>query len=62
MSSNSGGVAFPFSKKSRPISYEIEEIVKGRFLKVKAKFEKTIMTLKCLCSHKRGERIDFLYN
>jgi len=44
MSSNSGGVAFLFSKKSLPISYEIEEIVKGRFLKVKAKFEKTIMT------------------
>lgn len=36
MSSNSGGVAVLFSKKSLPISYEIEEIVKGRFfLKLK---------------------------
>jgi len=38
MSSNSGGVAVLFSKKSLPISCEMEEIVKGQFLKVKALF------------------------
>lgn len=44
-------LAILFSRKSLPISCEIEEIVKGYFLKVKAKFENVIMTfLKYLCT------------
>lgn len=35
----SGGVAILFSKNFSPVSYEVHEIVKGRLLKIKAKFD-----------------------
>lgn len=60
MSSNSGGVAILFSKKSLPISCDIEEIVKGRCLKVKANFENTTMTFLNIYAPTKGdERIAF---
>ncbi len=35
----SGGVAILFSKNFIPVSYQVEEIVKGRLLKIRAQFE-----------------------
>ncbi len=35
----SGGVAILFAKTFNPISYQVEEFVKGRLLKVKAQVE-----------------------
>jgi len=39
LSSTSGGVAILFSKSFVPCSYQVEEILKGRLLKVRAQFE-----------------------
>ncbi len=38
-SNNSGGVGILFSKDFIPISFDIEEIIKGRLLKIQACFE-----------------------
>ena len=39
-SSSSGGVAILFSSSFLPISFDYEEVVRGRLLKVTAKYEK----------------------
>lgn len=58
---NSGGVAVLFSKTVSPLSVETEEIVKGRFLKVKVKFEHaTMVFLNIYAPNKGAERIIFL--
>lgn len=60
-SSISGGVAVLFSKNFLPLSCEVDEIIEGRFLKIKAKFEKTIMVLMNLYLPNKGsERVLFL--
>lgn len=42
-SSYSGGVAVLFQKHFKPLPYEVEDIVEGQFLKVRANFEKFIL-------------------
>ncbi len=44
----SGGVAVLFSKTFRPISYDVDEIIKGRLLKVKALFENHVFVFNCV--------------
>ncbi len=39
LTSTSGGVAILFSKNFIPCSYQVEEVIKGRLLKVVAQFE-----------------------
>ncbi len=39
LTSTSGGVAILFSKNCIPCSYQVEEVIKGRLLKVVAQFE-----------------------
>ncbi|KAL2096374.1 hypothetical protein ACEWY4_008522 [Coilia grayii] len=46
--STSGGVAILFSKSFTPISYEVEEIIKGRLLKVRALFENHFFVFICI--------------
>ncbi len=36
----SGGVGILFTKSFSPVSYQVDEIVKGRLLKIRAIFEK----------------------
>lgn len=43
----SGGVGILFSKLCTPISYDVDEIVKGRLLKVRAKFEDAFFVFIC---------------
>lgn len=43
--STSAGVGVFFAKKFLPISYEVEEVVKGRLLKVTAKFDAATFVL-----------------
>ncbi len=49
LSSTSGGVAILFSKGFIPCSYQVEEIIKGRLLKIRAQFENCFYL--CLCSY-----------
>ncbi len=59
----SGGVAVLFSKNFRPISYDVDEIIKGRLLKVKALFEKHVFFFICVYAPTSGvERMLFLNN
>lgn len=44
----SGGVAVLFSKSFKPISYDVDEIVKGRLLKVRAVYENCVFVLICV--------------
>ncbi len=44
----SGGVAILFSKNFIPVSYQIEEIVKGRLLKIRAQFENQFYVFLCI--------------
>lgn len=44
----SRGVAVLFSKSFRPVSYDVEEIIKGRLLKVKALFENHVFVFICV--------------
>lgn len=44
----SGGVAILFSKSFNPTSYQIDEVVKGRLLKVRAVFENFIFVFICV--------------
>ena len=46
--SNSGGVAILFSRTFTPLSYQVEEIAKGRLLKVKAQFENHFFVFICV--------------
>src|SRR4029434_4042812 len=46
--SNSGGVAILFSRTFTPLSFQVEEIVKGRLLKVKAQFENHFFVFICV--------------
>ncbi|KAL2076997.1 hypothetical protein ACEWY4_027414 [Coilia grayii] len=46
--SNSGGVAILFSRSFTPRSYQVEEIIKGRLLKVKALFENACFVFICI--------------
>lgn len=46
--STSGGVAILFSRSFTPISYEVEEIIKGRLLKVRALFESHFLVFLCI--------------
>lgn len=46
--SNSAGVAVFFSKSFIPITYQIDEIVKGRLLKVRAQFENHFFVFICI--------------
>jgi len=45
---SSGGVAVLFSKNFKPISYDFEEIIKGRLLKVRALFENHVFVFICV--------------
>lgn len=45
LSSASGGVAISFSKGFIPCSYQVEEIIKGRLLKIRAQFENCFLFL-----------------
>lgn len=42
------GVAVLFSKNFIPISYHVEEIIKGRLLKVRAQFENRFFVFICI--------------
>ncbi len=44
----SGGVAILFAKNFSPVSYVIDEIVKGRLLKVRAVFENYVFIFICV--------------
>lgn len=44
----SGGVAILFSKNFKPISYDVDEIIKGRLLKVRATFQSFVLVLICI--------------
>jgi len=48
LSPSSGGVAVLFSKNFKPISYDFEEIIKGRLLKVRALFENHVFVFICV--------------
>lgn len=57
----SGGVAVLFSKNFKPNSYEVEEIIKGRLLKVRAVFENHVFVFICVYVPTSGvERMLFL--
>lgn len=57
----SGGVAILFSKNSIPISYEVEEVVKGRFLQIRAQFENAFYCFGCVYAPTNAvERLGFL--
>uniref|UniRef100_A0A8C2GDM5 Reverse transcriptase domain-containing protein n=1 Tax=Cyprinus carpio TaxID=7962 RepID=A0A8C2GDM5_CYPCA len=47
-SSVSGGVAILFNRNFVPISYDVDEIVKGRLLKVRACFENHVFVFMCV--------------
>ncbi len=60
-SNNSGGVGILFSKDFIPISFDIEEIVKGRLLKIQACFENVKLILINVYAPTVGtERVIFL--
>lgn len=44
----SGGVGILFSKRCTPISYHVDEILKGRLLKVRAQFEDVFYVFVCV--------------
>lgn len=44
----SGGVGILFTKKCCPVSYQVDEIVKGRLLKIRAVFEKYVLIFVCV--------------
>lgn len=46
--SNSGGVAILFSKPFIPITHQVDEIIKGRLLKVRAQFENHFFVFICI--------------
>lgn len=46
--SSSGGVGILFSKTCNPISFQTEEILKGRLLKVRAQFENVFIVFICV--------------
>lgn len=57
----SGGVAVLFSRSFKPVSYDVEEIIKGRLLKVKALFENHVLVFICIYVPTSGvERMLFL--
>lgn len=57
----SGGVAILFAKTFSPHSYQVEEIVKGRLLKVRATFEQFVLVFICVYIPTSAvERIVFL--
>lgn len=61
-SSLSGGVAILFSKSFTPCSTEMEEVVKGRLLKIRAKVENHIFIFICAYAPTLPtERMSFLY-
>lgn len=58
---NSGGVAICFSPSFTPVSYEVDDIVKGRLLKVKAQFENDWYVFMCIYAPTKGtDRMVFL--
>ncbi len=57
----SGGVAILFSKNFIPVSYQVEEIVKGRLLKIRAQFEDQFYVFLCIYIPTNAvERMGFL--
>ncbi len=44
----SGGVAILFSRNFKPISYDVNEIIKGRLLKVRATYETFVFVFICI--------------
>ncbi len=44
----SGGVAILFAKSFSPHSYQVEEVIKGRLLKVRAAFENVVFVFICV--------------
>ncbi len=48
LTSTSGGVAILFSKNCIPCSYQVEEVIKGRLLKVVAQFENCSFIFICV--------------
>lgn len=45
----SGSVAMLFSRNFIPYSYNVEDVIKGRLLKISASFEKSYFVFVCLC-------------
>lgn len=61
LSSVSGGVAILFSKNFIPCSYQIDEIIKGRLLKIRAQFEDRFFVFLCVYAPNNAlERMVFL--
>ncbi|KAF7690005.1 hypothetical protein HF521_011809, partial [Silurus meridionalis] len=59
--STSGGVAILFSKNFTPVTYDTEELVKGRLLKVRAHFENHVFIFICVYAPTSPvERLNFL--
>lgn len=48
LNSTSSGVAILFSKSFVPVSYQVDEVIKGRLLKVDAQFEKYSFIFICV--------------
>ncbi len=44
----SAGVAVLFSKNFTPVSYEVDEILRGRILKIRAVFENEVFVFVCV--------------
>ncbi len=61
LSSTSGGVAILFSKDFIPCSYQVEEIIKGRLLKIRAQFENSFFVfISVYVPNRAVERMCFL--
>ncbi|KAI4899121.1 hypothetical protein NFI96_006348 [Prochilodus magdalenae] len=59
--SMSGGVVVLFAKSFIPCSYDVEEVVTGRLLKVRECFENGVLVFICVCAPTVGtERLAFL--
>ena len=57
----SGGVAILFSKSFTPVSYDVVEVLKGRLLKVRIRFENYVLVFICVYAPtKATERLSFL--
>ncbi len=60
MSSNRGGGALLFSKSFLPASYQVEEVIAGRLIILRAEFENLSWFYKCLCPYKWDRKSYFL--
>lgn len=59
-STNSAGVGVFFSSRFNPISYTVEEVIKGRFLLIRAQFEKyTVVFINVYAPTRGSDRVAF---